>query len=205
MGTFVHIRNISAITDSICRFLERFLTAVNCSGDICPFNICYGHTCTYQEYLSCYWPDVIQTLEVGSWPSLADANRFGDICPVNICPQLLLTQFWPDFKGRLKKEIFWTNTFLDLTYLTQNCFDATLLDLKFFDIDYFWINNLLNQIFFTKITKIITTTTTTTLMGFDTIEINLVCFQLLLTSSVPNFWSELLFKPFIQTFFQTFC
>ena len=35
--------------------------------DICPCNICPGDICPYQPYLSCYWLDFDQILNVGSW------------------------------------------------------------------------------------------------------------------------------------------
>ena len=33
-------------------------TESNCPGDICAGNICPGDICPYDEYLSCYWPDI---------------------------------------------------------------------------------------------------------------------------------------------------
>ena len=30
-------------------------------------NICHGDICPYQQYVSCYWPDLDQTLNKGSW------------------------------------------------------------------------------------------------------------------------------------------
>ena len=39
----------------------------NCHCDIFPNNICPGDICPYQEYLSCYWLDLDQTLNKGSW------------------------------------------------------------------------------------------------------------------------------------------
>ena len=47
------------------RFLGQSWTDSNYHGAICPANICPGDICPYQEYLSCYWPDFDQTLEVG--------------------------------------------------------------------------------------------------------------------------------------------
>ena len=52
------------------RFLGTFRTDSNCQGDICPRNICPRDICPYQEYLSCYWPDFDETLQVGSWEHL---------------------------------------------------------------------------------------------------------------------------------------
>ena len=52
------------------RFLWTFRTDSNCQGDICPCNICPCDICPYQEYLSCYWPDFDETLQVGSWEHL---------------------------------------------------------------------------------------------------------------------------------------
>ena len=52
----------------------------------------------------------------------------------------------------------------------ETFFDAYFFGTNtFLDMDYFWIKKFLALIFST-----ITTTTITTLMGFDTIEINLV-------------------------------
>ena len=47
------------------RFLWPYRTDSNCQGEICPRNIC-----PYQEYLSCYWSDFDETLQVGSWEHL---------------------------------------------------------------------------------------------------------------------------------------
>ena len=44
-----------------------YTTDSNCHHDICPGNICPGDICPYQQYLSCYWPDLDQTLNKGSW------------------------------------------------------------------------------------------------------------------------------------------
>ena len=52
------------------RFLEPSLTDASRYGDICPVNICPGDICPYQAYLSCYWPDADDTLQVGSWEHL---------------------------------------------------------------------------------------------------------------------------------------
>ena len=49
------------------RVLETYTTDYNYHHDICPGNICPGDICPYQQYLSCYWPDLDQTLNKGSW------------------------------------------------------------------------------------------------------------------------------------------
>ena len=54
----------------------------------------------------------------------------------------------------------------------------------------FWIKDIWDLIFLTKTTTTITTATTTTLMGFDTIEIDLVCILLILC---PNMWTDLVY------------
>ena len=63
--------NISAVTGLIWIFKQRVLgtytTDYNCHHDICPGNICPGDICPYQQYLTCYWPDLDQTLNKGSW------------------------------------------------------------------------------------------------------------------------------------------
>ena len=45
-------------------------TDFNYRSNICPGKICPVNICPYQEYLSCYWPDFDQILNVGSWDHL---------------------------------------------------------------------------------------------------------------------------------------
>ena len=52
------------------RFLGTSRTDSNCHSNICPDNICPGGICPHQEYLSCYWLDLDQTLKVCSWDNL---------------------------------------------------------------------------------------------------------------------------------------
>ena len=52
------------------RFMGLSWTDFNCHSNICPGNICPCDNCPYQEYLSCYWPDFYETLNVGSWDYL---------------------------------------------------------------------------------------------------------------------------------------
>ena len=70
----LNVSNISAVTRFWWNFKGRFLwtfrTDSNCQGDICPHNICPCDICPYQEYLSCYWPDFDETLQVDSWAHL---------------------------------------------------------------------------------------------------------------------------------------
>ena len=58
--TFVHIRNMSVVTDLISMKLWMGTSRTDSSYqvDICPGNICSGDICTYKEYLSCYWHDL---------------------------------------------------------------------------------------------------------------------------------------------------
>ena len=75
LATFVHIRNISALTDPIWwNFKDRFLgtsrTDSNCHGDICPGNICPRDICPYQEYLRSNRSDFDETSKIGSWEHL---------------------------------------------------------------------------------------------------------------------------------------
>ena len=42
-------------------------TDYNCHHDIWQGNICPGDICSYQQYLSCYWPDLDQTLNKVFW------------------------------------------------------------------------------------------------------------------------------------------
>ena len=51
------VRNISAVTDPILNFKDRFLGLSlknsNCQGDICQSIICQGDISPYQEYPIC--------------------------------------------------------------------------------------------------------------------------------------------------------
>ena len=92
------------------RFLGLSWTDFNYHNDICPGNICPGDICQYQEYLSCYWLDFDQTLRVGSWDYLEQISTIAvTFVQATFVPatffesgisQLLLTWFWPNFKGR---------------------------------------------------------------------------------------------------------
>ena len=48
------------------RVLGTYTKDYNCHPEICPGNICPGEICSYQQYLSCYWPDLDQILNKGS-------------------------------------------------------------------------------------------------------------------------------------------
>ena len=52
------------------RILGTSRTDSNCHGDICTGNFYPGDICLYQEYLSCYWSDFDQTLNVSPWEHL---------------------------------------------------------------------------------------------------------------------------------------
>ena len=127
-----------------CRFLGPCLRDANCHGEIWSGNICPGNICPYQPNISCYWPDFDQP--------------FG-------------TQFlWNNIflnKTSFDPNIFWTKHFCVpsfFLFFTQTFLGPTkILYQKVFHLNSLWTN-----------TTTITITTTTTLMGFDTIEINLV-------------------------------
>ena len=57
------------------RVLGIHTTDHNCHHDICPSNICPGDICPYQQYLSCYWPDLDQTLNKGSWENIQQSTK----------------------------------------------------------------------------------------------------------------------------------
>ena len=77
--------------------------------DICPCNICPDDIFPYQQYLSCYWTDFDQILKVGSWDlsehipnvtmTFVQTTFLRHLYILGIS-QLLLTWFWPNFKGR---------------------------------------------------------------------------------------------------------
>ena len=48
------------------RVLGTYTTDYICHHDMCPGNICPGDICPYQQYPSCYWPDLDQILNKGS-------------------------------------------------------------------------------------------------------------------------------------------
>ena len=48
-------------------FTHKYKIIQGITNDICPGIICPGDICQYQQYLSCYWPDLDQTLNKGSW------------------------------------------------------------------------------------------------------------------------------------------
>ena len=52
------------------RVLEPSSTDSNCHVDICLGNICPGDICPYQQYPSCYWPDLDQILNKGFWEQI---------------------------------------------------------------------------------------------------------------------------------------
>ena len=49
------------------RVLGTYSTDGKCHHNICPCIICPGDICPYQQYFSCYQPDLDQTLNKGSW------------------------------------------------------------------------------------------------------------------------------------------
>ena len=88
------------------------LTDANCHGDICPSNICLCGNCSYQDYLSCYWPDFDQTLKICSvlgtilnkyqlsrWHMSKQHMSWWHLS-ISAISQLLLTRFGPNFKGK---------------------------------------------------------------------------------------------------------
>ena len=118
---------------------------------VCPSNICQGDICPYQEYLSCYWPDIDQTL--------TDANSYSDICQVNIWSGDICLyqeyQFWPKFKGRfqnfdpkfvvlnkiLNPTFFWPKVFLNLNFWTWIFWTKIFWYLTFFNPHFFGYNS----------------------------------------------------------------
>ena len=99
------------------RFLGPYLTDANSHSDICPGNICPGDIYPHQQYLSCYWHDLDQTLKAGSWEHLEQIptvrwylsrqHLSWRHLSISAISQLLLALFWPNFKGRFLGP-FWT-------------------------------------------------------------------------------------------------
>ena len=90
-----------------CRILGKLRTDSNCHGDIYP-----GDIYPYQEYLSCYWPNFDETLNIGSWKHLQQIPTvmvafaqatFVQVTFVHIRKISAvtdpLTRYWPNFKG----------------------------------------------------------------------------------------------------------
>ena len=72
LGTFVHISKPQLL---LARFGSNFkqgtyTTDYNRHHAICTGDICPGDICPYQQYLSCYWPDLNQTLNKGFWENI---------------------------------------------------------------------------------------------------------------------------------------
>ena len=125
-------------------------TLDNCQMDICPCNICPGNICSYQQYLSCYWPNFDQISKSALWDhpyqqmstvTVTFVRATFDLATV--CPyQLLLNQFWQNFKGKFLEpswaDAIWPN-FLTLNYISAKVFQTKfLLDQKFFWTKFFW-------------------------------------------------------------------
>merc|ERR1711954_613377 len=90
------------------RVLGTYTTDYNCHHDICPDNICPGYISPYQQYLSCYWPDLDQTLNKGSWENIQLSPQhlsrqhlsWGHLS-ISAISQLLLARFGSNFKQRV--------------------------------------------------------------------------------------------------------
>ena len=117
------------------RFLWTFRTDSNCQGDICPHNICPRNICPYQEYLSCYWPDFDETLQVGSWEHLekiptitvtfVEAAFVQVTLSISKISQLLLTWFNETLKvGFLRTP--WTNSNCHGDSFTGNIYSGNI-------------------------------------------------------------------------------
>ena len=148
------------LTQFWCSFLGTSRTDSNYQVGICPGNICSCDICPYPEYLSCYWLNFEQTLKEGSQK-----------------------KYWLEFiRGRyVHLKFLYPKLFGLKIFLVPNFFYPILFC--------FWTKISLTEIFFfTKTT--ITITTTTTLMGFDTIEINLVSSGSMVNSSLAV-WPKL--------------
>ena len=102
--------------------------------DICPWNICPGYICPYQQYLSCYWPNFDQTsksagtifnrCQLSRW-HLSRQHLSWQHLSISEISQLLLTKFFgSNYLGAL---IIGPKFFLDLNFvftklfLTQKC------------------------------------------------------------------------------------
>ena len=91
------------------RFLWTLRTDSNCQCHISPRNICPHDICPYQEYLSFYWPDFDETLQVGSSkhpeqiPTVTVTFVQATCVLVTICPyQEYLSCNWPGFDETLQ-------------------------------------------------------------------------------------------------------
>ena len=132
-----------------CSFLRASRTDSNYQVDICTCNICPGDICPYQEYPSCYWPDVDKTLKVGFWNHLYQMptlmvifvqSTFALVTFVHIRNISAVTDsIWPNYKGGFQKNFDFN--FLEPDHFTQNVCTQNLLDSKFFG----------SQIFFPKV------------------------------------------------------
>ena len=150
-----------------------------------------------QQLVPRFWPNFkVRFLA----PSITDANWHGNICSINICPgnnypyQHNLSCYSPDFD-----QTFWTQYFGGLNFFGPN----------FARPKYFQTQNFCQtwKDLYQVLLKTTRTTTTTTLMGCDTIEINLVfnfvvCNIMILSHFFTflwnSWWSSVVFAIFCK-------
>ena len=152
-------------------FLEPSLTDSDYQVNICPFNICPCEICPYQDYLrlTLCWPKFegrflepffnrCQPL----WWYLSSQHLSWQHLSISGISQLLLSQFWPDFKGRsqfifllkfLEPDLFTKffltqNFFGPQIFLNLNILDNIFLDHNFFGPYSVWPKNFLLKVFF---------------------------------------------------------
>ena len=145
-------------------FLGTSRTDSNYQVDICPGNICPGDICPYQEYLSCYWPDVDQTLKVGSrnhlqqMPTVMVLFIYSTFVLVTLVPFRNISAVTNSDLIKLLRKItkkYFDVLFLEPDHFTQNFCTHNLLDskldLSFFKPKYLEQNFLGPTFYFTQI------------------------------------------------------
>ena len=147
LTTFVHIKNISAVTLKVSSWdhLEQIPTVIF-HGDICP----------YQEYLSCYWQNFQQTF----WALFLAALIFWTIIlfhPHFLDRTIFQTKtFWHQHFDLtfFLPVIFWDKHFRLIQFFLPKIFGSKNTDgLKKMRINFFWTDKILFNLNLNATTK----------------------------------------------------
>ena len=138
------------------RVLGTYTTVYNCHPDICPGNICPRDICSYQQYLSCYWTNLDQTLTTAFRSHLFQMpyvrvtfvqatfvlGTFVHTYNISsVSDQIFTKLFGPTFFG--------TRIFLPKFCFIQTCFWTSIFVVppNLFGPNSFWTQNFCTQIF----------------------------------------------------------
>ena len=92
------------------QFLKISVSGAAALPDKIPSCICHSHICPYHEYLSYYWRDYGQPLQVGSWDHLYHIYQRSRL---HLCPQQMS---WPNLSVSAIYQVILT--WFDQTFLS---------------------------------------------------------------------------------------